>query len=89
MHQNQNVSDMTNETLARQAKARAERTGEPLEEALSAVLKTEAGRWLRNLRDGPHRDERADEWQEGIAEERAEALGWRSSREASLSPTDG
>jgi len=34
---------MANEVLARQAEARAERTGEPLEEALEAVLKTEAG----------------------------------------------
>ncbi len=90
MNHNQNVSDMANEVLVRQAKARAERTGEPLEEALAAVLKTEAGRQLRNLREGPHRRERADEWQEGIAEERAEeradALGWRSPREASNHP---
>jgi hypothetical protein len=72
MDHDQNVSDMANEVLARQAKVRAERTGESLEEARSAVLETEAGRRLRNLREGPYRDERADEWQEGMAQERAE-----------------
>ena len=56
MDYDQNVSDMANEVLARQAKVRAERTGEPLEEARAAILKTEAGRQLRNLRDGPYRD---------------------------------
>ena len=63
---------MANEVLARQAKVRAERTGEPLEEARAAVIKTEAGRQLRTLREGPYRDERAGEWQEGMAQERAE-----------------
>ncbi len=72
MDYDQNVSDMANEVLARQAKVRAERTGEPLEEARAAVLKTEAGQQLRNLREGPYRDERASEWQEGMAQERAE-----------------
>jgi hypothetical protein len=72
MDYDQNVSDMANEVLARQAKVRAERTGEPLEEARAAVLKTEAGRQLRTLREGPYRDERAGEWQEGMAQKRAE-----------------
>jgi hypothetical protein len=67
MDKEQTVSDMANEVLTRQAEARTERTGEPLEEALEAVLKTEAGRALRDLRHGAHRAERADEWQEGIA----------------------
>ena len=35
---------------------------ESLEEALKVVLRTEAGRRLGQLRDGPHRDERADQW---------------------------
>ena len=61
MDKEQTVSDMANEVLARQAEARAERTGEPPEEALEAVLKTEAGSQLRDLRDGTHRVERADE----------------------------
>jgi hypothetical protein len=72
MDYDQNVSNMANEVLARQAKVRAERTGEPLEEARAAVLKTEAGRQLRTLREGPYRDERAGEWQEGMAQKRAE-----------------
>ncbi len=72
MDKEQTVSVMANEVLARQAEARAERTGEPLEEALEAVLKTEAGSQLRDLRDGTHCAERADEWQEGLARERAQ-----------------
>jgi len=71
MESNQNVSDMADEVLTRQAKARAEQTGETFEEALAAVLNTEAGRQLRNLRKGPHRDKRADEWQENLTRKRA------------------
>ena len=63
---------MATEVLARQAAARARRTGESLEEALRAVLQTEAGRRLGRLRDGVHRDERADEWQPSLQRERAE-----------------
>ena len=81
MDHDQNVSDMANEVLARQAKVRAERTGEPLEEARAAVLKTEAGRQLRNLREGSYRDERAGEWQEGMAQERAEERSRRARQE--------
>jgi hypothetical protein len=81
MDHDQNVSDMANEVLARQAKVRAERTGEPLEEARAAVLKTEAGRQLRNLREGSHRDERAGDWQEGMALERAEERSRRARQE--------
>jgi hypothetical protein len=73
MAKEQTVSDMANEVLVRQAEARAERTGESLEEALEAVLKTEAGSQLRDLRDGTHRAERADEWQENLVCSRAEA----------------
>ena len=72
MKKKQKVADMADEVLARQARARAERTGESFEEALKAVRKTEAGRQLKELSEGPHRDERAQEWQEGLAEERAE-----------------
>jgi hypothetical protein len=78
----QKVSDMADEVLARQARARAERTGEPFDEALKAVLETEAGRQLGELREGPHGHEKADQWQEGLAreraEERADAPGWSS-----------
>lgn len=71
MHKGQRVSDMASAVLARQAEARAERTGEPLQEALEAVLKTEAGRQLGELRDGPHRDEEAKKWQEDLPQQRA------------------
>ena len=47
----------------------------PFEGAFEAVLKTEAGRQLEELRDGPHGDERAQEWQEDMCRERAEERG--------------
>jgi hypothetical protein len=76
----QKVADMADEVLARQARARVERTGEPFDEALKAVLETEAGRQLRELREGPHGHEKANQWQEELpqerAEERADAPGW-------------
>src|ERR687897_1112187 len=72
MQQNQSVSEMATEVLARQAAARARRTGESLEAALRAVLQTEAGRRLGQLRDGEHRDERAEQWQPSLSRERAE-----------------
>lgn len=71
MHEKQRVADMADEVLARQAEARAERTGEPFEEAHKAILETEAGRQLEELRDGPHCNERAQRWQEDLAPERA------------------
>jgi hypothetical protein len=43
-----------------------------LEVALRAVLQTEAGRRLGQLRDGPHRDERSEQWQPNLLRERAE-----------------
>ncbi len=73
MHQKQRVADMATAVLTRQAKARAERTGEPFEEALKAVLETEAGRQLGELRDGPLRDESAEQWQEDLPLKRATA----------------
>jgi hypothetical protein len=92
MHKNQTVADMADEVLARQAAARAEQTGESYGKALETVLKTEPGRQLRELRDGPHHDKRAQHWQEGLAqepaEERAEALGWSSADEVPASPVD-
>ena len=90
---NRSVADMVNEVLSRQAVARADQTGELFEDALDAVLETEAGRQLRKLRDGPRRHERADEWQANVAEERAAerkgALGWQEPAEAPDSPTEG
>jgi hypothetical protein len=66
------VEEMANEVLMRQAKVRADRSGEPIEEALEAVLKTETGTQLRELRDVPHDEESVEEWQVGVARERAE-----------------
>ena len=72
MQKNQSVSEMATEVLARQAGARAKQTVESLEAALRAVLQTEAGRRLGQLRGGIHRDERAEQWQPSLARERAE-----------------
>ena len=72
MKKRQRVAEMADEVLARQARVRAERTGESFEEALKAVGKTEAGQQLEELREGPHRAERAEKWQEDLPQERAE-----------------
>ena len=72
MSEDQSVEEMANEVLMRQAKARADRSGEPIEEALEAVLNTEAGAQLRKLRDVPHDEESVEEWRVGMARERAE-----------------
>jgi hypothetical protein len=40
----QTVEEMANEVLMRQAEAEAERSGEPIEEAMWAVVETEAGK---------------------------------------------
>ncbi len=81
VREDQTVAEMANEVLMRQAKARAVRRGEPIEEAMEVVLNTEAGKQLRELRDGPHGEEGVEEWQVGIAQERArervEQLGKR------------
>jgi hypothetical protein len=66
------VEEMAHEVLMRQAKVRADRSGEPIEEALEAVLNTEAGTQLRELRDVSHDEESVEEWQVGMARERAE-----------------
>ena len=93
MRDNQTVAEMVNEVLLRQAKARANRSGEPIEAAMRVVVGTEAGRQLADLRDGPHGDEGVEEWQVGIvqerARERAEALGGRLEEEVSEHPTHG
>jgi hypothetical protein len=72
MKKRQRVGDMADQVLARQARARAERTGESFEEALKAVRNTEAGQQLEELREGSHRDQRADQWQEEMSRERTE-----------------
>ena len=72
LHKKQRVSGMATTVLRRQAGARAEQTGEPFAEALKAVLETKAGRQLGELRDGAHRNERAERWQEDLQQKRAE-----------------
>ena len=72
MRKNQRVAEMAEEVLERQARDRAERTREPLEDAFEAVLGTEAGRQLQDLRHGPHAEEEAKRWQERLPRERIE-----------------
>jgi hypothetical protein len=72
MHRSQRVAEMAVDILARQAGIRANRTGEPFEDALKSVLGTEAGRQLGELRDGPHRDKGAERWQKDLVRERAQ-----------------
>jgi hypothetical protein len=73
------VEEMAHEVLMSQAKARADRTEESIEEAMETVLNTEAGTQLRELRDVPRDEESVKEWRVGMAreraQERAEALG--------------
>jgi len=66
----QTVSEMVVEALARQAEALSERTGRPFDDAFAEVLNTPAGRLLAELADGPHRHEKAAEWQAGLVAER-------------------
>ena len=72
MREDQSVAEMANEILMRQAKIRSDRSGEPIEVAMEAVLTTEAGKQLRELRDGPHAEERVEEAQVGAARERSQ-----------------
>jgi hypothetical protein len=61
---------MAEEALWRQARSLAKRTGEPLVQALEAVLETPAGRQLEELRCGPHRHEETRYWQANLLFER-------------------
>ena len=70
MRAEQTVNEMAEEALSRQARALAQRTGEPLVEALAAVLETPAGRQLEELRCGPHRHEQTRYWQANMLFER-------------------
>jgi hypothetical protein len=92
VREDQSIAEMANEVLMRQAKARADRSGEPIEAAMEAVLNTEAGKQLRDLRDGPHGEQGVEETQVGVARERArervEDLGKRLG-EAPEIPTHG
>ncbi len=87
---NGSVACMVGEVLSRQAAARAKRNGETSADAMVAVLRTEAGRQLEELRVGRHGDEWAHRWQEELAPKRAAARrrarreeSGRASRDAS------
>jgi hypothetical protein len=72
VQRDQTVLEMVEEVLERQAKALADNTGQPFASALEIVARTEAGRQLRDLRDGPNRHEKARDWQADLAWDRAE-----------------
>jgi hypothetical protein len=71
VHPDQSVYEMVEEILERQAKVVLEHSGCSPREAREAVSHTEAGRQLCGLRDGPHAQESARDWQEGLLWERA------------------
>jgi hypothetical protein len=70
MRPEQTVNEMAEEILLRQARVLAQRSGEPLIEALEAVLETPAGMQLGQLSSGPHQDEEARYWQANLLFER-------------------
>jgi hypothetical protein len=70
---NGSVARMVDGVLSRQATARAGRSGEAYADAMAAVLLTEAGRQLAELRDGTYGTEWAHRWQEKLAPKRAAA----------------
>ena len=92
MRDNQSVDDMVDKALPRWPRARAARTAESFGYTPWTILSTEAGRQLRELRSGRQHPERGNEWQPDAArkraEERIDALGWRSPPEASNRSTD-
>src|SRR5215210_2410120 len=73
MRPEQTVAAMAEEVLARQAKAMVARTGEPFESALEAVSSTGAGQQLRELANGEHRHEKAQDWQVSLLSGRSES----------------
>jgi acetyl-CoA acetyltransferase len=72
MRAEQTVTEMAEEVLARQAKAIVAQTGQSFESALAAVTSTPAGQQLKELANGEHRHEKAQEWQVSLFAERAE-----------------
>ena len=70
MRVEQTVSEMVVESLARQAEALSEGNSKTFADAYAEVLETPAGRQLGELADGPHRHEKAAEWQAGLLADR-------------------
>ena len=81
VREDQSLAEMGNEVLMHQARVRADQSGEPIEEAMEAVVNTEAG---KQLRDRHHGEESVEQAQVGVARERArervEDLGKRLER---------
>ena len=71
MRQKQSVSEMAEEILERQAQYLVDRTGMALQDARDSVLSTPAGRQLKELWEGEHRNEEARYWQANLWFERA------------------
>jgi hypothetical protein len=63
---------MVEEVLERQDKSLADQTGEPLEQAMSATLKTRAARQLKELAQSPYSEQEATDWQAMLPWARAE-----------------
>ena len=72
MKPDQTVSEMAEEVLRGQAKALADETGQTVESTMEVVADTEAGRLLKELRDGPHGHEKARDWKADLSWDRAE-----------------
>ena len=72
MRPDQTVTEMAEEVLSRQAKAMLAQTGQSFESALEAVSSTHAGQQLRDLANGEHCHEKAQDWQGSVFAERAE-----------------
>jgi hypothetical protein len=72
VQQHQSVQEMAEEVLERQAMALAHQSGDSLEDARQAVSDTEAGRQLRDLAQGEHSYEKAQDWQGSVFWGRAE-----------------
>ena len=75
MRAEQTVREMAQETLLRQARTLAQRNGEPLLQALVAVVETPAGMQLEELRCGPHEEEETRYWQANLLFERVREQG--------------
>jgi hypothetical protein len=78
MRAEQTVTEMAQEVLARQAKAMLAQTEQSFESALEAVASTQAGQQLKDLANGEHRHEKAQDWQGSVFEERLRDLGMAS-----------
>lgn len=72
MRPEQTVLEMVEEVLERQARTQAAWNGLPYEVAMREVAETEAGRQLRELTNGEHRNDRAAEWQASLPWHRLE-----------------